>query len=185
MSDFRTQRAPRSAAPAAALLLIALATLPVAAPLAAQGQPPKIAVIDLEAVVTQSPGGKALQQRLEKFQQEVQTQGEAMATQATELRKQLTESTNLTPEQRTELNRKLEDQTNAIRRFRDEKQREGQKMQTEGLREIEAQLLPILEKFRDEGGYDLILNNVAGVVVLAHERINVTQAILQRLNAPK
>ena len=183
MLDIQPRRAPRPAAHAAALLLLAAL---FALPGAVRAQGAKIAVVDLEFVVTNSPAGKALQQKLEKFQKDVQTQGEAMAAKGNEIRKRVAEGgSSLTPEQLTDLNRQMEDQASAIRRFRENKQKEGQKMQADGLREIETQLMPILEKFRTEGGYDLILNNVAGVVVMVDEKINVTQAILARLSAPK
>jgi Skp family chaperone for outer membrane proteins len=58
-------------------------------------------------------------------------------------------------------------------------------MQSEGLREIEKQLEPVFEKVRDEGGYDLILNRVPGVVVMAGQRVDITQKVIDRLNSGK
>ena len=86
-------------------------------------------------------------------------------------------------EKLAELNKQLEDATIDIRRYRDDKEREGQKMQADGLKEIEKQLEPIFEEVRNEGGYDLILNNVPGVVVMVGERAEITQKVLDKLNA--
>ena len=157
----------------------------LAAPAAdAQEAPIKIVVVDLERVVAQSAAGKALQEKLAKFQEEVKTQGEAKAAAARDIRQRIADGANsLSEEKLNQLQKDYEDATIDIRRFQDDKQREGQKMQGEGLREIEKQLQPVFEKIRDEGGYDLILNNVAGVVVMANEKVDITPLVVERLNA--
>lgn len=153
--------------------------------LAAQAAAPvKIAVVDLELVVAQSASGKALQAKLEQFQKDVQAEAEGMQTKARELQTQISNGANsLSEEKLSELQKQLEDQGIAIRRLRDDKQREGQKMQTEGLREIESQLEPVFEAIQNEQGYDLILNNVPGVVVMAKETVDITPMVVERLNA--
>ncbi len=164
-----------------ALLALAMTTGSLVAQAAA---PVKIAVVDLELVVAQSASGKALQAKLEQFQSDVQAQAETMSTKARELQTQITNGANsLSEEKLSELQKQLEDAGIAIRRLRDDKQREGQKMQTEGLREIEGQLEPVFEAIQNEQGYDLILNNVPGVVVMAKETVDITPMVVERLNA--
>lgn len=157
----------------------------LAAPAAfGQDRPIKIVVVDLERVVAESAAGRDLQTKLQAFQQQVQAEGQVKADAAKELRLKIAEGANsLSEEKLTQLQKDYEDATIAVRRFQDDKQREGQKMQGEGLREIEKQLQPVFEAIRDEGGYDLILNNVAGVVVMANERTDITQLVIDRLNA--
>lgn len=188
MSDSFSRRGslprPRLVSRSASWLVSALVLGLVAAPAAAQGPQIKIAVVDLEAVVAQSPAGRALQQKLEGFQQQISGEAEKMAERARDIRKRMTEGANsLTDDKLAELNKEYEDQTIAIRRFRDDKQREGQKMQQEGLRDIEKQLRPVFEKIRDEGGYDLILNNVPGVVVMANEKVDITAAVVAKMSS--
>ena len=155
-----------------------------AVPAVAQDQPIKIVVVDLERVVAQSASGQQLQARLGQFQQDVKAEGEKKAEQARAIRQKIADGANsLSEDKLAELQKEYEDATIAIRRFQDDKQREGQKMQGEGLREIEKQLQPVFEKIRDEGGYDLIINNVPGVVVMANERVDITQLVIDRLNA--
>lgn len=164
-------------------LLCALAGLLLAG--TAQGQDAiKIAVVDLEAVVAQSSSGKALQAKLEKFQQDVQVEADALAENARGIRTRMAEGANtLTAEKLAELQKQYEDETIKMRRLRDDKQREGQKMQAEGLREIERQLEPIFKQIQEQEGYDLIINNVPGVVVMANERVDITGMVVGRLNA--
>lgn len=166
---------------AVAAVLISLLAAPAAI---AQDKPVKIVVVDLEEVVAKSAAGQELQGRLAKFQEEIQTEGTAKAEAAKAIRQRISEGANtLSEEKLTQLQKDYEDATIAIRRFQDDKQREGQKMQAEGLREIEKQLQPVFENIRDEGGYDLIINNVAGVVVMANERVDITKLVIDRLNS--
>lgn len=162
---------------------VAAFTVALAAPASAQ-QAINIAVVDLDFVVAQSPAGKALGQKLEAFQKQAQGEAEAKQKAAVDLRKRIADGVNsLSEEKLAELQKQYEDIMIDIRRFRDDKQREGQKMQDEGLKEIEKQLEPVFEKVRDENGYDLILNRVPGVVVMAGERVDITKKVLDVMNA--
>lgn len=151
--------------------------------LAAQEAAIKIAVVDLERIIGLSESGKALQAKLEGFQKEVQAELDRLGEQANEIRKRAAEGgQSLSDEKLAELQKEFEDKTIAIRRYRDDKQREGEKMKNEGLRQIEIQLEPVFKAIRDERDYDIILNNVPGVVVMASPKVDITQDIVQRLN---
>jgi len=165
-------------------LIVVLLLAVGSAPLLAQEAPIKIAIVDLEAVVAQSKQGQDLQARMEGFQQQVQQEMTTLNQQANELRQRLADGANSLSESRlAELNKEYEDATIALRRFRDDKQREGQKMQEESLREIEGLLEPVFEQVRAEMGFDLILNNVPGVVLMAGERVDITGMMVERFNA--
>lgn len=142
----------------------------------------KIAVLDVERAVILSNPGKELNAKLEKFQQEVQAQVTQMNERANEIRKRAAEGgQTLTEDKLAELQTQFEDETIAIRRFREEKTREGEKMRNEGLRAIEQQLDPVFRAIRAELGYDLILNRA--VVVMASDALDITDEIINRLNA--
>ena len=155
-----------------------------ALPAVAQNATIKIAVVDLEVVVALSPGGKALGKELEEFEEQVKTQVEEMRQQGQALTQRLQEGQNsLSQDKLSEMQKELEDLQIAIRRLVDDKQREGQKKQQEGLQRIEKQLEPVFNAIRDEEGYDLILNRVPGVVVMAGERVDITQKVIERLES--
>ncbi len=164
--------------------LVLVSAFQVAPTASAQEKPIKIVVVDLERVVALSAAGKELQGQLAKFQEDVKAEGEGKAAAARDIRQRISDGANsLSEEKLTQLQKDYEDATIAIRRFQDDKQREGQKLQAEGLREIEKQLQPIFEAIRTEGGYDLIINNVPGVVVMANERVDITQEVINRLDS--
>ncbi len=183
--SFAPQARPMSIARAGLVIGALVLTSGLALAPAADAQASvKIVVVDLERVVAQSAAGKALQEQLVKFQEQVKAQGEAKAAAARDIRQRIADGANsLSEEKLNQLQKDYEDATIDIRRFQDDKQREGQKMQGEGLREIERQLQPVFEKIREEGGYDLILNNVAGVVVMANEKVDITPMVVEQLNA--
>jgi len=164
----------------AVVLLVSFALTPVVA----QEAPLKVAVVDVEIVVAESPQGKALQTRLEQFQNQVQGELQRMQNDAQAIQQRITDGANSLSEDRlSELNKELEDATIAIRRYRDDKQREGTKIQEEGLMGIEQVLQPVFAQVRDEMGFDLILNRVPGVVLMISERVDITPLMIQRLNA--
>lgn len=183
MHSFRNSRLSRI--PTGLLLSVAL-TLGclVAVPATAQETSIKIAVVDLEAVVALSPGGKALGKELEAFEAQVKAEVEKMREDGRALTQRIQEGRNsLSEDKLAEMQKQLEDLSIAQRRLLDDKQREGQKKQQEGLKKIEKQLEPVFNAIRDEEGYDLILNRVPGVVVMAGERVDITQKVIERLES--
>lgn len=167
---------------AASVVAIAVLALPLAG--SAQSAPIKIAVVNLDYLVANSSQGKELQARLSTFQQEVRAEIEKKQASGRAIRQQMADGANsLSEDKLSELQKKYEDATIDIKRYQDDKQREGQKMQAEGLRKIEEELEPAFKAIRDEEGFDLILNNVPGSVIMASERVDITQKVLDRLNA--
>lgn len=166
-------------------LAVALCWILIAPALVAQETPAKIAVVDMEIVVAESPQGKALQERLESFQSEVQMELKRLQDDATAIRQRISEGANsLSADRLAELEKEYEDATIAMRRYRDDKQREGQKIQDEALQGIEEALQPVFAKVREDLGLDLILNRVPGVVLMISERVDITPTIIERLKSP-
>ncbi len=175
----------RTPSPFTALLrLVPLAVALGLAAVPAAGQGLKIAVVDIDRVALESPAGKALQSRLETFSKEVQKQLQEQQTAAEEIRRKAVQGTSsLSQERLAELEEEYENAVLATRRFQQDKQREADKMRQEGLKKIEEELRPIFEKLRDAEGYDLILNNVPGVVVIATPKADITPTVIERLKA--
>ena len=141
----------------------------------------KIAVVDLDRVVAMSQRGEALRDQLRQFEEQAQADIQAKTDSANAVRQQA--NADMTESQLADLQTQYEDKLIEIRRFREEKQREGQKMQADGLKEIEAALKPVMEAIRDEGAYDLIINKMPGLVLMANEAVDISAMVLERLNA--
>ena len=82
-----------------------------------------------------------------------------------------------------DLRRQAQQKSEALNRYQLEKNSEAQRMQAEGLKQIETQLEPIVQAIADEQGFDLILNAVPGVVVMASDRVDITEQVIARLRA--
>lgn len=166
------------------LALLAAALLAPSVVVAQEAAGLRIAVVDLDLLVAQSSAGKALQAKLSSFEQEIKGRLAKLEEERSRTRQLVTEGTNSLSEDRlNELQKQYEDQTIEIQRYTKDKQREGQKMQQEGLRDIELKLEPVLDQVQNQGNYDLILNKALGVVVMASDRVDITSRVLELLDA--
>lgn len=143
----------------------------------------KIGVINLDYVIAQSNAGQQLQAKLATFQSQVQAQGEKISQEARNIRQRILDGANSLSEAKlAELQKQYEDKAIEIRRFQDDKQREGEKIKNEGLQKIEQLIGPKVDILVQQEGVDLVLNNQPGVVIWSSETIDLTQALLKLLN---
>ena len=166
------------------IAVFGVAILMLAGTAMAQQAALRIAVIDLDRLVAQSDVGKALQQKLEDFQRQVQTEGKELADKARATKKLIDDgAVSLSTDRLSELQDQYEDEATEVRRYTERKQREGNKMRDDGLKEIEEKLQPVLDSVQQQGNFDLILNKALGVVVMASDRIDITNQVIAAFNA--
>jgi Skp family chaperone for outer membrane proteins len=166
-------------------LVLGVSLLAVPAALLAQEERPfRIAVVDLDAVVAESAAGQALARELEALQERARAEVDRLRRPAEAIRGQIQEGAgSLPPERVAELQREYERIMNDVRRYTDEQQREGQRMQQAGLLEIEASLEPVFEQVQADFQYDVILNRVPGVVVMVGARADITAEVIRRVGS--
>ncbi len=154
------------------------------APAPAQEAPLKIAVVNVDRIAAQSPSGMALQARIQEFQQQLNQDLLARQAAANDIQRRIAEAPDtMSVVQRLALEREYQDALTAYQRFQQDKQREGQALQSEGLARIQAELQPVVTAIQEEQGFDLILNMNDNAIVLVSQRINITQQVLDRLAA--
>ena len=165
------------------LLALSLAVIsPLAQTAQAQEEPLKIAVVNMDQVIAQSAAGSALNEKLQAFQEEAQGQVEDQQKIIADLRQKVSDATGGEDQaQLVNLQKQFEDATLVLRRFRDDKAREAQKIRADGLQEIQDQFDPVFVAIQQEFDYDLILNQQSGVVLMVGERVNITQMVIDRL----
>lgn len=167
---------------ATALAVSLLVVSPLVHPASAQDEPVRIAVVNMEQVIAQSAAGSALNEELNAFQAEAQTEIDQKKKDIQEMSKKVSENVGVEDQaQLINLQKQYEDAILELRRFTDEKQREAQKIRTEGLQEIQKQFDPVFDAIQKEFDYDLILNQQAGVVLMVGDRVNITQMVIDRL----
>jgi outer membrane protein len=162
---------------AAALAVIMMA---VALPAAAQV---KVAVIDVQRVVTESDPGKEVMQKLRTISDAKAQEGQALQQELATLQDQFNKQRFTVSEVRqAEMSKEIEDKQIAIRRFQDDAQRELQDAQRRELGGLEERILPIINQVGQEQGLTLIFNKFQSGLVYADETVDITDSVIQRFN---
>ena len=152
----------------------------VALPAAAQN---KIAVIDVQRVVTESDPGKEVMQRLKTLTDAKSQEGQALQQQFAALNEQYNKQRFTVSEARqAEMSKEIEDKQIAIRRFQDDAQREVQEAQRRELGSLEERILPIINQVGQEQSFTLIFNKFQSGLVYADETVDITDEVIRRFN---
>lgn len=163
--------------------VLALALAALGATAAVQAQGPKIAVIDVQRIVTDSAQGKAAMDKLKKLQDQKQAQAQQFETELNGLQDQIAKGRlTLADDKLAAMQKDLEDKAIAYRRFQDDAQRELGKARDEELGAIERQVIPIIDQIGKEQGYTLIFNKFQSGLVFADPATDITEAVVQRFN---
>ncbi|HSM51691.1 MAG TPA: OmpH family outer membrane protein [Thermoanaerobaculia bacterium] len=168
---------------AIAALVVGLAA---AAPADAQGgdRSMKIALIDVQRLVTDSAVGKEALGRLKSLQDAKVAEGKAMQDEIEALRRKRNEGAlSLAADKLAEMEKQLEDKLIAFRRFQDDAEREIGKARETALAEVERKVMPIIEQAGQEFGYSLIFNKFQSGLVYADDAADITPLIIQRFDA--
>mgnify|MGYP001818415788 FL=1 len=151
-----------------------------AMPAAAQA---KIAVIDVQRVVTESDPGKEVMQKLRVLSDAKAQEGQTLQQEMATLQDQFNKQRFTVSEQRqAEMTKEIEDKQIAIRRFQDDAQRELQEAQRRELGGLEERILPIINQVGQAEGYTLIFNKFQSGLVYADEAVDVTDKVIQMFN---
>ncbi|MCJ7753604.1 MAG: OmpH family outer membrane protein [Thermoanaerobaculales bacterium] len=160
--------------------LMAVVVAAVAMPAVAQN---KIAVIDVQRVVTESDPGKEVMQRLKAVTDAKSQEGQALQQQFAALQEQFNKQRFTVSESRqAEMSKEIEDKQIAIRRFQDDAQREVQEAQRRELGGLEERILPIINKVGQEQSFTLIFNKFQSGLVYADETVDITDEVIRRFN---
>jgi outer membrane protein len=165
-----------------------------AEPAAAQATPPagpaKIAILDVQRLVTDSLPGKEALAKLKKLQEGKVAEGKAKSDEIDALRKRLNEGRlSLADDKIAELEKQLEEKITAARRFQEDAEREFTKSRETTFQEIERKVFPVIEKYGQENGYTFIFNKFQSGLLFAANGTDVTDEIIKRFDgqaaAPK
>jgi outer membrane protein len=159
---------------------LAVMIMAVALPAAAQS---KVAVIDVQRVVTESDPGKEVMQKLRVLSDAKAQEGQTLQQELATLQDQFNKQRFTVSEARqAEMSKEIEDKQIAIRRFQDDAQRELQDAQRRELGGLEERILPIINQVGREQGLTLIFNKFQSGLVYADETVDITDSVIQRFN---
>jgi outer membrane protein len=157
-----------------------LALVAAAAPAAAQT---KVAVIDVQRVVTESDPGKESLVRLRTLQEEKIEEGRNLQQELETLRDQFNKQRfTLSDEKLEEMSSEIEDRTIAMQRFEDDAKRSLEEARRTALGRLEEQIMPIINEIGQERGLTLIFNKFQSGLVYADEAVDITDDVIRRFN---
>lgn len=164
-------------------LAMALAVPALAAAQAAPGQI-KIAVIDTEKILLNSQAGKRALAELKKLQEQKEKEGTAKQQEIKDLQAKIADGRlSLAQDKLEEMQKQLEDKVIALRRFQDDATRDLNKKRDDVLGSIDQQVMPVINQAGKELGYTLIFRKFESGLIYADEAVDITNAIIQRLDA--
>jgi outer membrane protein len=157
-----------------------LALIAAAVPAAAQT---KVAVIDVQRVVTESDPGKESLQKLRALQDEKITEGRNLQQELEALKDQFNKQKfTLSDDKLEEMNSEIEDKTIAMQRFEDDAKRSLEDARRTALGRLEEQIMPIINTIGKERGFTLIFNKFQSGLVYADETVDITDDVIRRFN---
>ena len=144
----------------------------------------RIAIIDVQRLVTDSVAGKGALAKLKKLQEEKLAEGKAKSEEIDALRKRLNEGRlSLADDRIAELEKQLEEKITGARRFQEDAEKEFNKSRESQFGEIERRVFPVIEQFGKENGYSFIFNKFQSGLLFAVDGSDVTDQIIQRFDS--
>jgi outer membrane protein len=164
--------------------VISLAVAALAAPMFAQAPSQRLAVIDVQKVLTQSTAGKAAYDKLKKMQDDKMAQAKSMDDELRKLDAEIaTKRLSLSEDKLTEMQKTLADKRISMQRYAQDAEREIGEARDRELMVLEGKIKPVIDALGKEMGLAAIFNKFESGLVYASEAIDVTDTVIQRFNA--
>jgi outer membrane protein len=165
-------------------LLISIAVAALAAPMFAQNTPARVAVVDVQKVLTQSTAGKAAYEKLKKMQEDRLNKAKSMDEEMKKLESDLnTKRISLAEDKLAEMSKQLADKKIAMQRYAQDADREIGEARDRELQALQVKIEPVIDALGKEMGLALIFNKFESGLVYASEAVEITDTVIQRFNA--
>ena len=163
--------------------VVSIAVAALAAPMFAQSAPGRVAVIDVQKVLTQSTAGKAAYDKLKKMQDERVERARAMDEELRKLDADIAaKRISLSEDKLTEMQKQLADKRIAMQRYAQDAEREMGEARDRELQALEARIKPVIDGIGKEMGLAAIFNKFESGLVYASDAIDITDTVIKRFN---
>ncbi|HUR81313.1 MAG TPA: OmpH family outer membrane protein [Thermoanaerobaculia bacterium] len=164
--------------------LVAVAATAMALPMFAQTTPARVAVIDVQKVLTQSTAGKAAYDKLKKMQDDKMAQAKSLDEEVKKLDADIaTKRLSLSEDKLTEMQKSLADKRINMQRYAQDAEREIGEARDRELMALEGKIKPVIDALGKEMGLAAIFNKFESGLVYASDAIDITDTVIQRFNA--
>ncbi len=163
--------------------LVTLAVAALAAPMFAQGTPQRLAVINVQKVLTESTAGKAAYEKLKKIQDERLEKAKSMDEELKKLDAEIsTKRLSLSEDKLVDLQKQLADKRISMQRYAQDADREIGEARDRELQALEAKIKPVIDALGKEMGIAAIFNKFESGIVYASDAIDITDTVIKRFN---
>ena len=164
--------------------LVSVAVAALAAPMFAQTTPARVAVIDVQKVLTQSTAGKSAYEKLKKMQDDRMEKAKGMDEELRKLDADIsTKRLSLSEDKLADMQKQLAEKRIAMQRYAQDADREVSEARDRALMELEGKIKPVIDALGKEMGLAVIFNKFESGLVYASEAIDLTDTVIQRFNA--
>lgn len=163
--------------------LVTVAMAALAMPVLAQNAQGRVAVIDVQKVLTQSTAGKAAYEKLKKMQDDRVAKAKAMDDELRKLDSDINaKRISLSEDKLAEMSKQLADKRISMQRYAQDADREIGEARDRELQALEAKIKPVIDALGKEMGLAAIFNKFESGLVYASEAIDITDTVVKRFN---
>ena len=163
--------------------LVSMAVAAFAVPMFAQNVPARVAVVDVQKVLTQSTAGKAAYEKLKKMQDDRVAKAKQMDDELKKLESDLnTKRISLAEDKLAEMTKQVADKRIAMQRFAQDADREIGEARDLELAALQTKIEPVIDGLGKEMGLALIFNKFESGLVYAADAVDITDTVIQRFN---
>ena len=163
--------------------LVTVAMAALAMPALAQNAQGRVAVIDVQKVLTQSTAGKAAYEKLKKMQDDRVAKAKAMDDELRKLDADIAaKRISLSEDKLAEMQKQLADKRINMQRYAQDADREIGEARDRELQALEAKIKPVIDALGKEMGLAAIFNKFESGLVYASDAIDITDTVVKRFN---
>jgi len=164
--------------------LVTMAVAAIAAPMFAQNAPARVAVVDVQKVLTQSVAGKAAYEKLKKMQDDRVTKAKQMDDELKKLDADISQKRlSLADDKLTDLQKQLAEKRIAMQRYAQDADREIGEARDRELAALQTKIEPVIDALGKEMGLALIFNKFESGLVYAADAVDITDTVVKRFDA--
>ena len=164
--------------------LVSMAVAALAIPALAQSSAPaRVAVIDVNKVLSSSTAGKVAAATLKQLQEDKMARAQKLDEEIKTLDNDInTKKISLSEEKLTDMAKQLSDKKIAMQRFAQDADRELGEARDRVMAELNQKIMPVVDQIGKEMGLAAIFNKFESGLIYASDAIDITDVVIKRFN---
>ncbi len=165
--------------------LVTVAMAAMAVPMLGQSTvPSRIAVIDVQKVLSASSAGKAAYDRLKKMQEEKIEKARQMDEELRKLDSEIsTKKLSLSDDKISGIQKQIAEKRIVMQRYAQDADREVQEARDKSLLDLNNKIMPVIDQIGKEMGFALIFNKFEAGLIYASDAVDITDTVLKRFDS--